>query len=371
MDDVSQRRPGIPLGRVAGVPVYLAPSWFVIALVVVVVFSPQVERALGPGGARSYVVALVYAVLLLVSVLVHEFAHALAARAYGLPVHEVVATLMGGHTQFEDESPTPGRSAVVAVVGPLANAVLALVGLAALQVLTDPVGRLLVAALVFSNGFVALFNLAPGLPLDGGRVVESLVWRLTGRRETGTVVAGWSGRVIAVALVALTLGPTLLSGGRPSLVSVVWVAMIAALLWQGAGAALSVAKVRRRAAGLSLQSFSAPAVAAPLGTDDWRRAAPGLDLVALDGERRPVGLLRAADADRWRAPDGAPAGTPLSALMSVLDPVVVLPGGATREQVLQALAARPAHTYVVVDGAGRVVGTAEGDRLAGAVTGRT
>src|SRR3954463_568901 len=166
-------RPGLPLGRFLGAPVYLAPSWFVIALVIVVIFSPTVERSAAVGPPVSYAIAALYAVLLLLSVLVHEFAHAAAARTLGLPVHQIVANLWGGHTQYGDESPTPGRSALVAVAGPLANAALAVLGVAALFAGFAPRGGVaypLAVALVLSNGFVAAFNLAPGLPLDGGRV---------------------------------------------------------------------------------------------------------------------------------------------------------------------------------------------------------
>src|SRR3954465_508303 len=144
-------RPGLPLGRFLGAPVYLAPSWFVIALVVVVIFSPTVERSAAVGPPVSYAIAALYAVLLLLSVLVHEFAHAAAARTLGLPVHQIVANLWGGHTQYGDESPTPGRSAVVAVAGPLANGVVTLLGLAMLRGGLAPSGgvtRLLVVALV-------------------------------------------------------------------------------------------------------------------------------------------------------------------------------------------------------------------------------
>src|SRR3954469_8001404 len=154
-------RPGLPLGRFLGAPVYLAPSWFVIAVVVVVIFSPTVERSAAVGPPASNAIAGLYAVLLLLSLLVHEFAHAAAARSLGLPVHAIVANLWGGHTQYGDESPTPGRSAFVAVAGPLANAVVTVLGLAMLRSGLAPSGgvtRLLVVALVLSNGFVAAFN---------------------------------------------------------------------------------------------------------------------------------------------------------------------------------------------------------------------
>src|SRR3954470_18634774 len=283
-------RPGLPLGRFLGAPVYLAPSWFVIALVVVVLFAPTVERSAAVGPPASYAIAVLYAVLLLLSVLVHEFAHAAAARSLGLPVHAIVANLWGGHTQFGDESPTPGRTALVAVAGPLANAALTLLGLVVLRSDLAPFGsvsRLLVVALVWSNGFVAAFNLAPGLPLDGGRVVESLVWGVTRRRSTGTLVAGWCGRVVAVAVVLFLVLRPLLLGVVPDLFTLVWSVLIAAMLWQGATAAIAVAQVRSRAGRLRLGDLVDPATGLPADDVSWLRRDPRSTgaLVALEGGR--------------------------------------------------------------------------------------
>lgn len=360
----------MPLGRIAGVPVRLAPSWFVIALVVVVLFAPTVERSTALQAPATYVVAALYAVLLLVSVLVHEMAHALTARMLGLPVHEVVADLWGGHTQLIDESPTPGRSALVAVVGPLANAVLAGAGLFLLQGLTTGVSGLLALALVLSNAFVAAFNLAPGLPLDGGRVIEAAVWAASGRRWLGTLVAGWCGRVVALAVVFWGIGLPLLRGSAPGLVMVVWSVMIAALLWQGAGQAIVFGRLRRGAARLALARFTEPARPLPQTSIAWwQPGQPPEHVVAVDEQGRPVGLLGAPDAFRLLTSATAPApGTQLQAVMTVLDPVVVLPAHATGEQVLHALTTSPARTYVVIDETGVVIGVSDGARLAEAVS---
>jgi Zn-dependent protease len=368
-------RPGLPLGRFLGAPVYLAPSWFVIALVVVVIFAPTVERSAAVGPPVSYGVAALYAVLLLLSVLVHEFAHAAAARSLGLPVHAIVANLWGGHTQYGDESPTPGRSAGVAVAGPLANAAVTLLGLLLLRSGLAPLGgvtHLLVVALVWSNGFVAAFNLAPGLPLDGGRVVESLVWAVSGRRATGTRVAGWCGRLVAVAVVLGFVVWPLLGGAVPDLFTLVWTVTIAAMLWRGATSAIAVAEVRSRAGRLRLADLVDPATGLPADDVSWLRRDPRTTsaLVALE-DGRPVGV---ADPGSLLALLGSASrpreGTPLRAVVTVLDPVVVLPADADGERVLQALATTPAYVYVVVDRAGSVVGLAPGERLAEALTGR-
>lgn len=370
---LTQRRPGIPLGRVLGVPIYVAPSWFVVAAVVIITFEPAVANASDVGRPATFVVAAAFVLLLLASVLVHELAHAGAALALGMPVKEIVATLWGGHTAFEDEAPTAARSATVSVVGPLSNGVLAGAGVLLLPHLDGGVARLLVLALVATNAFVAVFNLAPGLPLDGGRLVESAVWALTGRRWRGTVVAGWCGRVVAALVLGWTLVLPLLDGRTPSLFSLVWSVLIAGMLWQGASNAIAVGKLHGTAEVLDLSTFTAPAVASPATSSAWQSIYPGGDVhvVAVDATGRPVGVLTPQSRAALALSGQPPAGTPLAAVMTVLDPSVTLPATSTGADVLSALATRPAYTYVVVDARGDVVGLAQGQRLADAVTGRT
>jgi len=98
---------------------------------------------------------------------------------------------------------------------PAANALLALVGWLAAPHIDGDVTSLLVGAIWFTNAFVAGFNLLPGLPLDGGFLVDSLVWRITGKRESGLIAAGWCGRVVTVLVVMWFLGLPLLNGQRP------------------------------------------------------------------------------------------------------------------------------------------------------------
>ena len=201
------RKEGIPLGRIAGIPVILAYSWFIIAAFTVIVYGP-VLRANNPRlGLGAYVVAFAYALLLLVSVLVHELAHALTAKIYRWPSEKIVLNLWGGHTQFESFTASPGRSVLVAMAGPAANFVLAAGGWLVLTGgdLTG-VAAILANIFVWANLLIGIFNVLPGLPLDGGRLVESAVWKLTGSQEKGTVAAGWGGRIIVIALVGWFVG---------------------------------------------------------------------------------------------------------------------------------------------------------------------
>ncbi|MDY6055397.1 site-2 protease family protein [Micrococcus sp.] len=245
-------RPGLPLGRIAGAPVYLSPAWVLIAAVVMLTFGPQVRRLLPSLGAGAYLVALGYAVILAVSVLVHEAAHAMVGRAQGLPAEEVVLTLWGGHTQFRGLHTTPLGSVATALAGPASNLALAGLAWAALG-LTEAAGlidgrgvaSLLLQMTVWANVLLAAFNALPGLPLDGGRMVESAVWAATGSRDRGTEAAGWSGRVLALAVPALAVGLPLLRGDAPDLLVAALALWVGLMLWQGAGRAVAVGRRRR------------------------------------------------------------------------------------------------------------------------------
>ena len=210
---------GWRIGDIRGIPVYLGRSWPVIAIIVVVTFAPNVSTSTGEyGGVFGYAVAVAYAVLLLLSVLAHEAGHALVARRFGFRVDRVVADLWGGHTVYDSSTSRAGTSAVISVSGPLANLALAGIGYAVMQALDpDGVVGLLLFAVTLTNAFVGVFNLLPGLPLDGGYLVHALVWKVTGDRNRALIVAGWLGRVVTVVFVLWLVGRPLLLGQPPSL----------------------------------------------------------------------------------------------------------------------------------------------------------
>ncbi|OJX94229.1 Zn-dependent protease [Salana multivorans] len=256
--------PGWRLGSIGGVPVYLAPSWLAVAAIFTVLFLPTV-RAAAPGlsGPMSVVAATSFPILLFVSVFLHELAHGTTARALGVPVREYVLTFWGGHTSFSGDLRSPGVSAAVSAAGPAANLVLAGLGWLGLRQLPPGLVAVVVASLVYANLVVGVFNLLPGSPLDGGRILEALIWKVTGDRDTALVGAGWVGRGIAVLIAAVALGLPLLRGDRPTLTSVVWSLLIAGVVWQGASRSVTVGRARRGAAGVDLRPLLAPAVVLP------------------------------------------------------------------------------------------------------------
>jgi len=253
-------RSGWQLATLRGIPIYIGRTWPIIAVVVIATFGPQVRNSYPELGGGAYVVALLYTLLLLVSVVAHEAAHALVAQWRGFHVQRIVADLWGGHTAYESDDKSPLSSALVAVVGPLANAVLAAAGWLVLQNMGDEreVARLLVAAFVFTNGFVALFNLLPGMPLDGGYILDALIWRMTGSRSAGLVVAGWCGRVLAVLLVVWAVVLPLVRGQTPDTFYVLWSVLIAGFLWFGATGAIARARSGRLLARVRIRDVLRP-----------------------------------------------------------------------------------------------------------------
>jgi len=168
------------MGRPFGIPIVVSPTWFLIAAFITIYFGGQFDHTrLGDRlGAARYLVAFGFAVLLYLSVLLHELAHSVVAKHFGLPVRRIVIYFLGGVSEIEREPETPGREFAVAVAGPALSFVLAGIfwGIwEALPSTTDssPTGLLVVIYLVFAvwtaNLVVGVFQHAARLPLDGGR----------------------------------------------------------------------------------------------------------------------------------------------------------------------------------------------------------
>jgi Zn-dependent protease len=255
---------GFRVGRVLGVPVFVAPSWLLFAAFVVLVYGPALSDQLGT--VRAYTAAGSFAVLLLLSVLLHEVGHCVVARAYDLPVRSITVTFLAGLTEITEPPQTPAREYAVAVVGPMVSLLLAGVG-AGLTPLFEPASlpHLLALGLAATNGVVAAFNLLPGLPLDGGRVLRAGVWRLTGDPERSTVVAAQAGRAVAVVVVpaVVLLGLPAAGLGRPTVATAVFTALVAAFVFAGATASLRRAQVVQRLPRGSVGALARPALAVP------------------------------------------------------------------------------------------------------------
>jgi Zn-dependent protease len=191
---------GLDVGRVLGIPVRLDLTWFLGLLVFTAgthdVWAPQVT------GAGALGLSLGFTLAFFGSVLTHELCHALAARRLGVPTAEITLYVFGGAARITSEPDGPGGEVLMAMAGPLASVVLAGLFALANQLATGWVSQV-AWFLGAANLVLAVFNLLPGFPLDGGRVARAVLWKLTRQRLLATRVTAWLGRGLAVLLAAV------------------------------------------------------------------------------------------------------------------------------------------------------------------------
>jgi Zn-dependent protease len=241
---------GWQLLKIRGIPLRIHPSWFVILLVATLAFQQHYRLTLSPGllpagGAAAVLwgLGLATAVLLFVSVLLHELGHSLVALSQGVKVRSITLFLLGGVASVERESSTAIGALLVAAAGPAVSLALG-IGLLAATHAADHLSPLLgamVKELGVLNLVLALFNLLPGLPLDGGLIVKALVWQLSGSQRRGVEVANACGRLLAYLAIGLGTLVLLRGGGMGG----AWLILLG---WFGLGA------VRNQQQLLSLQS---------------------------------------------------------------------------------------------------------------------
>jgi Zn-dependent protease len=347
---------GVLIGRPFGVPVYVTPTWFIIAALITYYVAPSVETELPTIGQWRYAVSFTFAILLYASVLIHELSHTVVALRFGLPVRRISLYLLGGVSEIEKPAPTPGQEAGIAVAGPLVSLLLAAFGYGVTKTLEPhTVGFVLAEGLMVSNFLVGVFNMLPGLPLDGGRVLSAAVWKGTGKRQTGAVVAAWCGRVVA-GVVLVT--PSLIYR-NPSLVNVIYGALLASFIWMGASQSLRAAQVQRKIPGLSARALTRRAIPVPFDTplaEAMRRleesGARGLVVVSADGT--PVGIVN--EAAVRATPENRRPWVPVGDLSRRIHPDHVVAASLAGEDLVRALSRLPASEYLVVEENGDIYG---------------
>ena len=188
---------GVRLGKIFGIPILLDYSFFLSLFLVTFILGAEVlpDRVRPePDGAVTWALAAVGAVVFFTSLLMHELAHSVAARLYGLHVANITLFVLGGVSQIKEESRSASQEFVIAFVGPLTSAILGALFIAA--ALLAGSARDLVPELLLwlgaGNVIIAIFNMLPGFPLDGGRVFRSVLWGISGNRDRST---RWAARV--------------------------------------------------------------------------------------------------------------------------------------------------------------------------------
>ncbi|GAA2270612.1 hypothetical protein GCM10010149_10010 [Nonomuraea roseoviolacea subsp. roseoviolacea] len=353
---------GLRMGKPFGIPVYVSWTWFIVAAFITWMYGKNVHNALPELDApAAYAVAFVFAVLLYVSVLLHELAHSVLAKAYGLPVRRITLYLLGGVSEIEKEPPTPGKEFMVAAAGPALSLALGGAGLLADMYLVTGGGipQELIWQLWVSNLIVGVFNLLPGLPLDGGRMLRAGVWKLTRRPGTGTVAAAWGGRILAVLLVVAALAMAATSRQGMDYTGMIWPVVLASFIWMGASQSLRVARIRARIPQVNARSLARRAIpvagdlplAEALRQAGERRAGA---LVVVDHDGRPVAIVNEAAVQA--TPEHRRPWVNVASLAKSLEPSMILAADLTGEPLIDAMRETPAGEYLLVEGSGEIYG---------------
>ncbi len=257
-----RRSTSIKLVELFGIRVGVDASWFVILFLLIFWLSTPFRETLHSSDAVAYLTTVVSVLLLFVSLIIHEFGHALVARRQGIEVKRIDLFLFGGLTHMSRDAATPGEEFKVAAAGPLATLVVilvclgldvALVGFHRLthaivldnDIQITPV-LLSLSWLIPMNVLVFFFNILPAFPLDGGRIARALVWRVSGDKRRGTQVAARLGQGFSILLAGVGIWLLLAYGSF----SGVWLAAVAFLLYQSAHGALLQSALTERIEGV-------------------------------------------------------------------------------------------------------------------------
>ncbi len=359
--------------RLGRIPVHM--PWSSLAGVAIIAYLWLGRFALDPTDpTQTAVLAILFALLFYVSILGHELAHAYVARACGYPVHSITLWVFGGFTSYERRRSSALREGVIAASGPLSSIAFGLLAavVAASALATDPRVEAVAYALAVSNVFLGIYNALPGLPLDGGAVLKSVVWGVTGDERRATVVAAWAGRVVAVGIFVFFLWTEMRAGGSPNFGSIAFLGMICAFMYSGASAALRQANLSARVPGLSARALARPSVLVahdvPL-SEALRQAdlVGARGLVVIDPAGRPVALARQHAVDA--VPLERRPWVPVSSVSATLDPRAILPADLVGEELLGHMQGFPAEDYLVVDPSGALVGVLRTSDVEHALTG--
>jgi Zn-dependent protease/CBS domain-containing protein len=357
----ASRAPGtFKVGQIGGIDVLVRSSWLLVAALIAVSLSPAIDRVEPGLGGWVYVAGLAFAVLLYLSVLLHEVSHALMAKRYGLPVHSITLHFLGGVTEIGGEPDTPGREFGVSVVGPLTSLAVGVVALpVALAIPDDTLLDLAAKMLAGANLVVGVLNLLPGLPLDGGRVLKAAVWKATGNPHRGTIVAGWVGRICALLALAYPLAAQLLWARQATVSDYVLAFVVAFFLWSGASTEMVSARVRRRLPSLRARTLARRTLAVtpdlPLA-EAVRRAQleQAGSIVVLDSSGRPQGVVNEAAVQA--TPEDRRPWLPVSAVARSLEPGLTLSADLAGEPLILAMQRTPATEYLLLETDGEIFG---------------
>ena len=337
----------IPLGRFAGIAVSAHWSAGLIAIVIGSTLH----------GLFGLHAAVIGTIAFLISILLHEFGHALTARRFGVDTESIQLWALGGVARLSREPSSPKAEGWIAAAGPLTSVAIAVASLSAWWALGADASNsefvALLAWLGFTNAALAIFNLLPGAPLDGGRIVKAVRWAMHGNRYRAMREAGRAGSVLGWTLAALGLGLMLRGESGFVLMAVgVFVAM-------NARVEMAVARVAERLDGVKVRDLTWFGVAAA-GTDmdadsmlwDRRRLGMAGGVAVTDSFGRPQGIV--LEDEMWAIPANQRPWVMLTQLMTPVDRIARAAPDENLTDVLPRL--NPANPVVTVWQNGKLVG---------------
>ncbi len=347
------------IASVVGVPILLMPSWFLFAGYVVLAGHYLLVDEYGTG--RAYAYAAGFALLLLVSVVLHELGHCLVARAFNLPVRSITVTFLAGVTEITEPPQTPAREYAVAISGPMVSLFLCATGVVTVG-LFEPgsAARLLCLNLAITNGAIAALNLLPGLPLDGGRVLRSIVWHLGKDPERATRVSARAGMGIALVVVPVVLVGLLpaLGVGDRGVTTILLSSLVGAFIYAGANANLRRSQAVSKLPLISAEALARPALAVPANlplAEAVRQAheCKARALLVVDGNGEIEGIV----SEAWvrQVPVQRRPWVVVADGARRIEPGLVMDPAMTGEPLLAFMRSTPASEYVVPGPSPRVL----------------
>lgn len=352
------------LGHIQGIRIEIHASWLIIFALLMITMTTGLRNEYAAWSFnQAFLTALLTSVAFFASIVAHELGHSLVAIRRGVPVNAITLFIFGGVAQLDKDSESAVDEFWIAIAGPAVSFVLAigfalLSGLAAYEPLTVGLGWLSVI-----NLMVAVFNLIPGFPLDGGRVFRALVWKATGDAAKGNRAAVAGGRVVAYGLFALGLWRLLVEG---NMVGGIWIMLLAWFLLNLAEGHDRTFNLQHQLSGIrarDLADHPIPHVAPSMTVDDWvhNRVLPESQraYMVCDGDRT-LGLVSLSDTtavDRERWPDFQVAD-----LMTPIEQVVRVTPESEATEVLAIMTENNLNQIPVMEG-DRVVGWIDRERL--------
>jgi Zn-dependent protease len=353
----------IRVGSLFGIPFYINPTWFLVLGLVTWSYGEGLAAQFPYlPGASPFILGLVTALLLFSSVLAHELGHSFVAIKQGIKVDSITLFIFGGLASLEKESESPAAAFWVAIAGPAVSLLLfgILTTLGFTAHLTGPVAAI-TAVLAAINLSLGLFNLIPGLPLDGGNILKAIVWKVTGNQYKGVKIASIVGQAFGWVAIASGLLPLVLYGSFDN----IWNLLIGSFLLQNAGKSAQFARVQERLTGLTVADAVTPnspiihqditlrefVDQRTLAGSNWQKFLVTDESGHLVGEL-VLDALKDVRSDRW-------AHTAVSEIMTAIEPSTIIISDRPLLQAIEQLESKQVVTLSVTDSDGILVGLLE------------